>query len=244
MAGYRSLLFKELKLSGRHYGFMVLMIVVLTAVCVLGLLVNLEEPPEAVRSIAYFLINALAIIAGCAFSWETEADKLDQKSGFSRYALALPIRARDRAAASYSVRILAVLVGFVLTTAGKILMEKTADTKLDSSYCFIYFLMVCIGFLISVCLKAADLLLKGAGKRRWIAAAVVILGGVFYIGFHHAADLRNALLDDSGMGLVFLLNRVATNGAKEYGAIIFPALIVLSVCGMILSAKIYGRREA
>lgn len=244
MAKYRSLLFKEMKLSIRHYGFMVLMIIMLIAIGCLGLFVNMEEPPEEIIVLAYFMVNSLAIISGCAFSWETDVDRMDKTSGFSVYVLALPVKARDRAIVSYYVRIMAIVAGFIFTAIGKVLIGKIANAAVDNSFCFAYFLNVCIGLFLSVCLKGTALFIKTTEKIKKILAIVVfiVLGVFLFIGLNGGTNLQ-AVFDDNGLGIPIIVNQAVSNGAAKYGLAVFLCLIALIGCGMFLSAKTYGRRE-
>lgn len=244
MAKYRSLFFKEMKLSIRHYGFMVLMMILLTAICCLGLFVNREEPTEEVVVLAYFMVNSLAIISGCAFSWETDVDRMDKTSGFSVYVLALPVKARDRAIVSYYVRIMAIIAGFILTAIGKVLIGKIANAAVDHSFCFAYFLNVCIGLFLSVCSKGTALFIKTTEKTERMLAIVVfiVLGAVLLIGLNGGTNLQ-AVFEDDGLGIPIIVNQAVSNGAAKYGLAVFLCLIVFIGCGMFLSAKTYGRRE-
>lgn len=244
MAKYRSLLFKEMKLSIRHYGFMVLMIIMLIAICCLGLFLNREEPSEEIIVIAYFMINTLAIISGSAFSWETEVDKMDKTSGFSTYVLVLPVKAVDRAFVSYCVRTMAIIAGFIFAVIGKVLISKIVNAVLDNSFCFAYFLVVCIGLLISICLKGINLFIKTKpGIEKIIAVIVFILvGAVLFIGLSGGINLQ-AIFDDSGLGIPTVVNQAVANGVAKYSLAVFLLLVVLLGCGTFLSAKIYGRRE-
>lgn len=244
MAKYRSLLFKEMKLSIRHYGFMVLMIIMLIAIGCLGIFVNMEEPPEEVIVLAYFMVNCLAVISGCAFSWETDVDRMDKTSGFSVYVLALPVKALDRAIVSYYVRIMAIIAGFIFAAIGKVLIGKIANAALVNSFCFAYFLIVCIGLYLSVCLKGTAFFIKTTDKAEKILAIVVfiILGGALFIGLNGGTNLQ-AVFDDNGLGIPIIVNQTVTNGVAKYGLAVFLCLPVLIGCGLFLSAKTYGRRE-
>lgn len=245
MAKYRSLLFKEMKLSIRHYGFMALMIIMLIAIACLGLFVNMEELPEEIIVLAYFMVNSIAVISGCAFSWETDADRMDKTSGFSVYVMTLPVKALDRAIVSYCVRIMAIITGFIFAAIGKVLIGIITNAALDNSFCFAYFLVVCIGLFLSVCLKGTALFIKTTDKIEKILAIVVfiVLGVVLFIGLGRGINLQ-VIFDDSGLGIPIIVNEVVSNGVAKYGLIVFLCFIVLTGCGMFLSVKTYGRREA
>lgn len=245
MAKYRSLLFKEMKLSIRHYGFMALMIIMMIAIGCLGLFVNMEEPQEEIIVLAYFMVNSIAVIAGCAFSWETDVDRLDKTSGFSVYVMALPVKALDRAIVNYYVRVMAIITGFIFAAVGKVLIGKIADAVLDNSFCFAYFLVVCIGLFLSVCLKGTAFFVKTTDKTEKILAVVVfiVLGVILFIGLSRGINLQS-VFDDNGLGIPIIVNQVVSNGVAKYGLAVFLCFIVLIGCGMSLSVKTYGRREA
>lgn len=245
MAKYKSLLFKEMKLSIRHYGFMALMIIMLTAIACLGIFVNMEELPEEIIVLAYFMVNSIAVISGCAFSWETDADRMDKTSGFSVYVMTLPVKALDRAIVSYCVRIMAIISGFIFAAIGKVLISIIANIALDNSFCFAYFLVVCIGLFLSVCLKGTALFIKTTDKTEKILAIVVfiVLIVVLFIGLGRDINLQ-VMFDDNGLGIPTIVNQVVANGVVKYGLIVFLCFIVLIGCGMFLSVKSYGRREA
>lgn len=245
MAKYRSLLFKEMKLSVRHYGFMALMIIMLIAIACLGLFVNMEELPEEIIVLAYFMVNIIAVISGCAFSWETDVDRIDKTSGFSVYVMTLPVKALDRAIVSYFVRIMAIIAGFIFAVIGKVLIGIIANAALDNSFCFAYFLVVCIGLFLSVCLKGTAIFIKTTDKAEKILAIAVfiVLVVVLFIGLGRGINLK-VMFDDNGLGIPTIVNQVVSNGVAKYGMAVFLSFILLTGCGMFLAVKTYGRREA
>ncbi|MBQ9898852.1 MAG: ABC-2 transporter permease, partial [Ruminococcus sp.] len=146
---YRSLIYRELKLTRRHY-LLMLILFLLMLICILipVILSGDDEPDAAADSSGMGMLGLMvAMVGGAAAGLDNELHKADINVGWRRYRIVLPPTALQSAAADLLVKLMYVLIFGVLTGAFCVLINVFAG-GMDSLAVMNQFLMFTTVFFL------------------------------------------------------------------------------------------------
>ena len=133
MKEYKSLIFRELRLSRKHYITGTLLTVLLAAFMVLAMFVSGGEAinnGESLDVFALFMSYAIAAVATGCFTSDNGISKADMNSGWQRYSYVLPVTAFEKAAARYAVKLIAITIGMAVAIIGAAVVSAAGGSTL------------------------------------------------------------------------------------------------------------------
>lgn len=245
MKKYKSLLFREYKLSRNHYLFRLVILILFIGLVFLTLLLNREESQETKESITKFMSLLFAMIAGFVCADDDGVCKSDINVGWHTYSYCLPVSLWEKVIVRYLVKIFAILAGAGITALGCQIITIGAGTKADMRMMLVFLLIADIYLLFQIIIDFLSLMAKDAkeSKKFLVILAVFILGIVILGPNLIPADLFELPGDELG---VILPNRIVETVMKlidRLDLFVFPLLIVLFAAGFGLTYKIYERRK-
>lgn len=245
MKKYKSLLFREYKLSRKHYLFRLVILLLFLGLVFLTLLLNHEESQETKDSITMFMSLLFAMIAGFVCADDDGVYKSDINVGWHTYSYCLPVSLWEKVIVRYLVKVFAILVGTGITALGCQIIAIGAGTKVDMRMMFVFLLIADIYLLFQIIIDLVSLMAKDAkeSKKFLIIFAVLVLGIIVLSPNLIPADLFDMPGDELG---VILPNRIVEAVMKlidKLDLFVFPLLIVLFAAGFGITYKIYERRR-
>ena len=253
---YISLLFRELKISQRHYVTRLLLMVSFAALLLLAVFVawrediarasvsELEELRSVVAMFGMMFALLTAILAGSA----TDVYNSDVNCGWKRYSLALPVTAMDKTLAHYSVKGIAIVIGGVFCAVFAAVIEAPMGQQLVAGTMNVYFIMLdalLLSGLFRDLLMAAGLTEKRA--RLLGMPFNLLLAGAFFLWlyisyFDKLLENVNGMMEN-GENLSMEIAAGILDTAKSLSVIPFIVLILLVVCSFFASVRTQERRE-
>lgn len=245
MKKYKSLLFREYKLSRNHYLFRLVILILFIGLVFLTLLLNREESQETKESITKFMSLLFAMIAGFVCADDDGVYRSDINTGWNTYSYCLPVSLWEKVIVRYLVKVFAILAGAGITALGCQIIAIGAGTKADMRMMLVFLLIADIYLLLQIAIDFLSLMAKDAkeSKKFLVILAVFILGIVILGPNLIPADLFEMPGDELG---VILPNRIVETVMKlidRLDLFVFPLLIVLFAAGFGLTYKIYERRR-
>ena len=253
---YRSLLFREWKISRRHYVTRVLMVVCFAALLLLAVFAawkddfanasasELEELRSAIDMFGMMFGMLTAILA----VYDTDVLQSDVNCGWHRYSLALPITAKDKALARYSVRCGAILTGGILCGIFAVIIENPLGQQLFAGtlnvYCVTLDVLLLFELLRSL-LMTMGLTEKQAGLAVLLFIVFVVCGFVIWFCLSYLDDFWANIseMTENGINPATKLASDVVETAENLSFVPFIVLILLTVCSFFASAKALERRE-
>ncbi|MCH5255396.1 MAG: ABC-2 transporter permease [Lachnospiraceae bacterium] len=245
MKKYKSLLFREYKLSRNHYLFRLVILLLFLGLVFLTLLLNHEESQETKDSITMFMSLLFAMIAGFVCADDDGVYKSDINVGWHTYSYCLPVSLWEKVIVRYLVKVFAILVGAGITALGCQIIASGAGTKVDMRMICVFLLIADIYLLFQIIIDLVSLMAKDAkeSKKFLIIFAVLVLGIIVLSPNLIPADLFDMSGDELG---VILPNRIVEAVMKlidKLDLFVLPLLIVLFAAGFGITYKIYERRK-
>lgn len=245
MRKYKSLLFREYKLSQKHYLFRMVILILFLGLVFLTLLLNGEESQETKDSITMFMSLLFAMIAGFVCADDDGVYKSDINVGWHTYSYCLPVSLWEKVIVRYLVKVFAILIGAGITALGCQMIAIGAETKADMRMMFVFLLIADIYLLFQIVIDFVSLMTKDAkGSKKLLIIFICIVLGIIILGPSLVpADLFDMPGDELG---VVLPNRIVEAVMKlidKLDLFVFPLLIVLFIAGFGITYKIYERRR-
>lgn len=227
MNKYKSLLYREWKLSRGHY--LIRLVLLLLFVGVIVFVCGFLDGPDASFDITTSYL--FVVVAATVASGDNGVFKSDINSNWMRYSYTLPVTAFEKAVVRYMIRFLAIVLGMsiaILCTVG-ICVAKDGSLSGNTIMHFFLILDVCLinDMLIEmIILRARNT--EGLKKMNTIADAVVF--GCIFI-----TVLILFVKRDEVLSMLDFVNAI--------GFLAIPLMIVLLIIGFIFAWKNLERRE-
>ena len=253
---YRSLIFRELKISRRHYVTRVLLAASFAALLLLAIFVAWREDiakaagselEELKFVIAMFgmMFGLLTAILAC---YDTDVLRSDLNCGWKRYSYTLPVTANDKALAHYSVKGMAIVIGGILCWIFAMIIEQPLRQQLVAGTMNVYFIVLDVLLMAEFLrdlLMAAGLTEKRA-RLLGMLFNLLLAGALFlwlYISyFDKFLENVNDMMEN-GENLSMEAAAGILYTAEGLSAIPFIVLIILAVCSFFASVRAQERRE-
>ena len=253
---YRSLLFRELKISQRHYVTRIMLTVSFAALLLLAVFVAWREDIarasvselEELRSVVAMFGMMLALLTAILAGYDTDVYNSDVNCGWKRYSLALPVTAMDKTLAHYSVKGIAIVIGGIFCAVFAAVIEGPLGQQLVAGTMNVYFIMLNV-LLLTELLRN---LLMAAGlteKRARLLGMLfnLLLAGAFFLWLYISyfdKFLENVSdMVENGENLSMEAAAGILYTAEGLSVMPFIVLILLAICSFFASAKAQERRE-
>ena len=261
MEKYKSLLYREWKITKKFYLLRIVLLVLFTALLggVVKFVVNASTGPEAVAGAAenidwalIFFFYLLVLFMAAASGEDNGVYKSDVSSGWLKYSWALPVTAHEKAVTKYVFRGILVLAGtiYMFASVGAICAITGFAHMKTVVYAFFWGLDAILAYTIVkdfIVMNAVDM---KSLKKMWniVFIAFVIVFELPYILDVIRGVPPEDLIDEK-------LKAIVENGDYSvaielvsipdfWGYIGILLLFVIFVVGFLLSRKSFERRSA
>lgn len=237
---YKSLIYRELKLTRRHYLLMLILFLLMLICMLIPVILSGDEGTDtAADSSGVNMLGVMvAMVGGAGAGLDNELGKADINSGWRRYRIVLPPTALQCAAADMLVKLMYVLVFGVLTVAFCVLVNVFSG-GMDVLAVMNQFLMLTTAFSFFSVVYNGILMLakdeKDIKKYGTIASIAVV---VLYI-------LISRTLASSGMGRLIEKAKKLLEIMGTASFTVFTLALFVCVCTayFIVLWRAYERRE-
>lgn len=245
MRKYKSLLFREYKLSRNHYLFRCIILILFLGLVFLTNLLNRDESQEVKNSITMFMSLLFAIITGFVCADDNGVYRSDINAGWHTYSYCLPISLFEKAIIRYFVKVLAILAGAGITALGCRIIAIGAGAKADMRMLFVFLFMADIYLLFEDIIHAVSLVAKDVRKSKifWTIVIGAALGIISFVPDMISLDFLDVPKDELGIALPNMILETVMKLIDKMDWILFPLLIVLLSAGFAVTYKSYGRRR-
>lgn len=245
MRKYKSLLFREYKLSQNHYLIRFIILTLFLGLVFLTILINRDESQETINSVSVFMSLLFAIITGFLCADDADVYQSDIHVGWHTYSYCLPISLFEKSLVRYLVKVLAILVGVGITALGCQVIAIGAGTEADMRMIFVFLLMAEIYLLLQVVIQAVSLAAKDLekSKKTWALVSAIALGIIIFGPDLISIDFLDVPKDELGVALPNMIVEAAMKLIDKIDLILFPLLIILLAAGFIITYKTYERRR-
>lgn len=253
MNKYKSLVFRELKLSARHYALRGLMFLAFIAMLVLVMLVLKPQAAKEMSNMRGFALMGayvVGIIGAIIIGEDNGVYKADVNTGWLTYSWALPLTSFEKAMAKYIVRVILIAAGSVITVLSAILIFAISGSAFNVNTILSLFFFIDIALIFNIVLesffmRATDT--KSLKKMGAIAGAVlavlIFLPDILSLGQPDSAE--SDILEQASQS-IDVANYVlySFKMPEMLGYISIPLMIVILIAGFIITKKNFERREA
>lgn len=253
---YKSLLFRELKISRHHYVVRSLLMISFAAMLLLAVFVIWKEdianatPRELMEfhSIIAMFGLLFAMLTAVLAAYDTDIFKSDVNTGWLRYSYALPITAKDKTLVRYSVKGAVILIGGILCAVFAVLLKNSFGQHLLAGTINTYF--VILDAMLLADLFRSLLMISGRTEKQvkllGLIFNTVLLGGFIFLVVISGMDkfieeLKNMSGNDTLPIMEFTTRLLHT--AEKLSFIPFLILIALFLSGFFTTVKVFERRE-
>lgn len=257
MKKYKSLLFRELKISKKHYISHALLMAFFAAMLLFSVFVgwkddianankqDMSEFHAALGMFAFMFSFLTSILA----AYDTDIYQADKNTGWLRYSYALPITAKEKALTRYAVKTAAVIIGGIISTALAAAIGPPFGYSFAAGAINVYLLALdsfMLFELISASAMAAGWSEKKAKLLEWGILILIFGGGIiaflWALAFGGLMEkLQETMLEDPEFMERFMGQILDfAEGMSVIPVIVFIALLVGSVFTAI---KLFERRE-
>lgn len=254
MKKYSSLIFRELKLGRKAYIGSFVLIIIFALLMLLSMLVSCSQYVKNGESMDVFAICLsymfAALTAGC-IAGDNGVLKSDMASGWRTYSFALPVTALEKTVAKYIVKLVAIMIGAVLTFVGSALIHKVGGSNMPSAVMFCYFICLDLFLIIdivyqAVVLRADDMKsLKKLGGIAGGIVAVILLALELIPSGVSDSELEAFMTEVETASSPAILNKyISFVSIPDTAGIIGIVLtIVIFIAGFIITLNNHKRRE-
>lgn len=237
---YKSLIYRELKLTRRHYLLMLILFVLMMVCILIPLFISGDEEPDAAAdsSGTGMLGLMVAMVGGAAAGLNNELHKADINVRWKRYAIVLPPTALQNAAADLLVKLMYVLVfgvlagafcGLVNVLTGGMDILAVMNQFLMFTTVFFLFTIVFDGILM----HARD---EKDMKKYGTIASISVVALYF---------LLSRMLASSGTGALIEKGKklMGSMGSAAFTAFVLALFVCVCTVYFIVMWRTYDRRE-
>ena len=255
MNKYKSLIFRELKLSRKHYIGVFCLIIVFALLMLLSMFVSGREQVENGESMdffAIFLSYMFAVLTAGCIAVDNSAFISDMASGWRTYSFALPVTAFEKTVAKYTVKIAVIIIGAVFTFIGSALIHKVGGSDMSSAVMFCYFICLDLFLIIdivyqAIVLRANDMKsMKKLGKIAGCIGAAVLIALEFIPTGSSESKIEAIMAEMENSSSPAVLNKYLefVTIPNIAGFIGIALAVVILIVGFIVMVKNHERREA
>ncbi len=253
MTKFKSLVFRELKLSRKHYLGAFALILLFGALMVLCVFVAGGEGVkngEHMDAFALMMAYGFAAISAACAAGDNGVFKADMAAGWHSYFQALPVTSFEKTAARYAVKVLFILLGFAAFLLGTNIIFAAGAGTFSASAVFCFFILLDFFLIFDIVYQA---IMLRANDMKSLKKMGVIAGGVVVAVFTVLDYLPTGTLpfdedvlmtDMETMQSPAMLNRYLQylTIPDTWGYIGIAVTLILLTAGFIIAMKTDGRK--
>ncbi len=213
---YRSLIFRELKLTRKRFLLMLILFLLLAALMLTPIMLGgFSEPAEGEDSpveMILLFVGTVALAGGFMAGTNNGLQKADISTGWKRYSFVLPTTAKQQALSDLLVKLMLILLFGLLSAAFAMIYSVTANYNAFGLMLNIYLGAVCAVMLIDV---AYSYIIMFAKSKKDLA----VIGVAAFLG----AGLIIKIVDLFSSGTNLLNDNNLAEQPAEDGALISDA---------------------
>ncbi len=253
MNKYKSLVFRELKLSARHYmlrGLMFLAFIVMLVLVMFVLKPQAAKEMCNMRGFALMGAYVVGIMGAIIIGEDNGVYKADVNTGWLTYSWTLPLTSFEKAMTKNIVRVILIAAGSVITVLSAILIFAISGTAFNVNTILSLFIFIDIALIFNIILEAFFMRAtdtKSLKKVGTIAGAVlavlIFLPDILSLGQPGSAEskiLEQATQSIEIANYVFYSFKMP----EIIGYISIPLMIIVLIAGFIITKKNFEKREA
>ncbi|HBB18942.1 MAG TPA: hypothetical protein DCZ62_00725 [Ruminococcus sp.] len=240
---YKSLIYREMKLSRAYYGFCILFFALLITTVLVGLILpNVDEgvaPGEA--RLGFTLVSLVIPVLGALFVTRDGGNyKKDVNSGWARAVAAYPVTSKQRALAELLMRLISSLVFMVLGSVVTIVINANFGVNILLPYVSAWMLSGAVGLLIDAGLGVIVMLTRDKKQLK----KYIVIANVAMIALLGTVAKYIPSFDES-IATKKLLERIVDTLYSGWFFLICAAILcAVSALFLFVYARSYERREA
>lgn len=251
MTKYASLIFREFKISKKHYFYRVLMLAAFIFLFIIALIVLSNDRTRngvALDGFALMAMYLIGAIVAIIIAEDNGVFKSDVNSGWLRYSRALPLSAFEKAMAKYIFRMIMIIIGFAVCILSSLVICSVTDSSMNTKGILTMFLLFDVSLIFNIVIEAFIMRAtdkKALKKMSYIISAILvaILFLPEFINFDSMNGQEESL--EQTMQSVEktneLLRKLVLPDAVLYASVALMAVILIT--GFIITMKNFGRRE-
>lgn len=254
---YRSLIFRELRLTRKRFLLMLILFLLLAALMLTPIMLgDFYDPAEGegppVEMILLF-VGTVALTGGFLAGTNNGLQKADISSGWKRYSFVLPATAKQQALSDLIVKLIFILSFGLLSAAVAMIYSVTADYNAFKLMLNIYLGAVCIVMLIDVLYSYIIMFAKTKTDLWILGVAAFLCAGLILKAVDLFSFGTDLLKDDNAAekpaeGGVLIseeqLNRfVNALGSRKTTLYVMIAFAVLCALFFLVMFRSHERRE-
>lgn len=203
---YRSLIFRELKLTSKRFFLMLLLFLLLSLLMMTPLiLVFFLQPAEGEESpleLIPLFVGIIALTGGFLAGTNNGLQKADISTGWKRFSFVLPPNAKQQALSDLLVKLCYILFFGLLSAAFELVYTAAADYNNFGNMLYIYMLniylgTVCAVMLVDIAYSYILMFAKDKNQLKVIGVIAFLSAGVILKVFGLFADVKNEMPADS-----------------------------------------------
>lgn len=254
MNKYKSLVFRELKLSVRHYTLRGIMFLAFMALIILVMFVlkfQAEKQGSTLDGFALAGAYAVGIMGAVIIGENNDVYKSDVNSGWLEYSWALPLTAFEKTMAKYIAKLIVIVGGSILIILGTVLVYAISGCSLSVNTILSQFIIIDALLIFNIILemfimRATDTkaLKKMGAVIGAVLAVLVFLPDILPLA---QSDSSEQIILDQAMESVVVANNLLLLSLKMPEIlcnISIPLMAVILAAGFVITMKNYKRRVA
>lgn len=238
---YRSLIYREWKLTRKRYIITLLLIILMGVLVMLPFILGLEEndPEESVEeatAVATIFSMVVTVTGGVAAGTNNGVNKADISANWKRYSYALPTTSKQQAAADLMVKSAFTIFVGILCLGFSFLLQGFTGCSVWSPTLTVYLAISAAAFLLDafysiIILRSKDEkeLKKNVIVGFFASALILRIVSLFFGGDPH----ENQFLKDDGLDLAEVSRLMDKLGS--------PAALIITAALLIASGIVYYR---
>lgn len=237
---YKSLVYRELKLTRRHYLLMLILFLLMLLFMLIPVMISGDEGTDASADSSGVNLYGLmvAMVGGAAAGLDNELHKSDINVGWRRYRIVLPPTAVQNAAANLLVKLIYVLVFGVLIGAFCALVNNFSVSVDVLAVINQYLMITTACFLFSLVFDGILMLAKDEKELKKYGAIASIAIVALYL-------LLSSAFDSFGMGELTKKAKkiLGIMGTAAFTAFALALFVCVCAAYFIVVWRAYERRE-
>ena len=196
MKMYRSLVYRELKLTRKRFILMLILFILVALLMLLPVFIGgMSEAPEMaddLQGLLFFASGVVALTGGFMAGTNNGLQKADISSGWKRYSFVLPPTAKQQAMSDLLVKLCYILFFGLLSTAFAMIYTIAADHNAFALTLNIYLGAVCAVMLIDVAYSYIVMFARDRNQLKIFGVVAFFGAGIILKAVGLFADIKKS----------------------------------------------------
>ena len=248
---YRSLVYRELKLTRKRCILMLILFLLFSLLMMtpmmLGVFSEPAEPAEDMQGLVFIAVVFVALTGGLLAGTNNGLQKADISAGWKRYSFVLPPTAKQQAVSDLLVKLCYILCFGLLSAAFAWIYNAAADYSTFGIMLNVYFGTVCAVMLIDIAYSYIMMFANDKKQLKLISALAFVGAGAVLKVFGLFPDMNKTEqpAEDGPMISEEAINKFETFlSSGKTSLCILTVFVVLCVLFFLAMWRSHERREA